>query len=105
MPTDQHGLFDVAPEQPPAQPAEPKITPDQVQKLRDAFTAAGITSMDDRKAIIESCTVREVATIRDLYAKDVRPILRRIEERKNYQGPSMGSAWDNREEDTWIDRL
>lgn len=69
------------------------------------MTAAGIDSMDERKAIIESCTIREVANIRELYAKDVRPVLRRIEERRNYKGPATGSTWDNREEDTWIDRL
>ncbi|GAA2199990.1 hypothetical protein [Sinomonas flava] len=103
--TDQDGLFNVSTEQPPAAPTERKISDQQVQLLRDAFAAAGIDGMDDRKAIVESVTIRSVATIRDLHAKDVRPILRRIEERRNYAAPVTGSAWDTREEDTWIDRL
>ncbi|UKA76480.1 hypothetical protein [Arthrobacter sp. FW306-07-I] len=77
----------------------------QVQQLREAFAAAGIDSMDDRRAIIESCTIRQVDSIRDLLAKDVRPILRRIEERRLPAKQISGSAWDNREEDTWIDKL
>ncbi|MDQ0826917.1 ABC-type thiamine transport system ATPase subunit [Arthrobacter sp. B2I5] len=77
----------------------------QVQQLREAFTAAGIDSMDDRRAIIESCTIRQVDSIGDLLARDVRPILRRIEERSLPAKQISGSAWDNREEDTWIDKL
>ena len=70
-----------------------------------AFDAAGVTSMEERQQIIESCTIRPVANIRELLAKDVRPILSRIEQRKNSKGPATGSDWDNREEDTWIDKL
>lgn len=81
------------------------IREDQVRQLRDAFAAAGINSMDERKAIIESCTVRPVTTIRDLLAKDVRLVLRRIEVRSLPSRPTSGSAWDNREEETWIDKL
>lgn len=77
----------------------------QVQQLREAFAAAGIVSMDDRREIIESCTVRPVASIRELLSKDVRPILRRVEERSLPSKPTSGSAWDNRQEDTWIDKL
>ena len=107
MPAENPGLFDVESCEPPLSgvPREQAITETQVEALRSAFASAGIDSMDERKAIIESCTIREVANIRELYAKDVRPVLRRIEERRNYKGPATGSAWDNREDDTWIDRL
>lgn len=77
----------------------------QVQQLREAFAAAGVDSMDDRRAIIESCTVRPVTSIRELLSRDVGPILRRIEERSLPSKQTSGSAWDNREEDTWIDKL
>lgn len=77
----------------------------QVQQLREAFAAAGIDSMDDRRAIIESCTIRPIAAIRELMSKDVRPILLRIGERSLPTEQTSGSAWDNREEDTWIDKL
>jgi hypothetical protein len=77
----------------------------QVQQIREAFAAAGIDSMADRRAIIESCTVRKVTSIRELLAKDVPAILRRIEERSLPAKPNSGSAWDNRDQDTWIDKL
>ncbi len=77
----------------------------QVQHLRDAFAAAGIDSMNERRANIESCSVRRITTIRDLLAKDVRLVHRRIEERSLPPKPTSGSAWDNRDEDTWIDKL
>lgn len=95
--------------------AQPAKTPDaladlpisdaQVRQLRDAFAGAGINSMDERRAIIESCTVRPVTTIRDLLGRDVRLVLRRIKERSCPSKPGSGSAWDNRDEETWIDKL
>ncbi|WP_430297718.1 hypothetical protein [Sinomonas sp. B1-1] len=105
MPMDQFGLFDEPSSARDEVRVEPKITDEQVQKLREAFASAGISSMDERKAIIESCTVRPVATIREVYAHETPRILRRIEEHRNYTGPSTGCAWDTREEDTWIDRM
>lgn len=61
--------------------------------------------MDERQKLIQTCTVRPIVNIRELYVQDVRQVLKRIEDWKNYSGPSTGSLWDNREEDTWIDKL
>lgn len=103
------GLFNLpgaATETPaPAVREELRISADQVAQLRAAFDAAGISKMGARQEIIESCTIRPVANIRELFARDFRPILKRIEERSRSTGPAAGSAWDNREEDTWIDKL
>lgn len=85
--------------------ADIPISDAQVRQLRGAFAAAGINSMDERRGIIESCTVRPVTTIRDLLGKDVRLVLRRIKERSLPSKPTSGSAWDNRDEETWIDKL
>ncbi|MCQ6269124.1 hypothetical protein M8J71_01200 [Pseudarthrobacter sp. R1] len=101
-------LFDLTPdgESVPETPSsEPPITESQIQRLRNAFAAAGIDSMDERQRLIESCTIRSVASIRELRARDVRPVLKRIEERANGPQDATGSAWDNRDEDTWIDKL
>jgi hypothetical protein len=105
--TVNDSTFDIfgQPDQAPEAPTDPPIRDAQVQQLREAFAAAGIDSMDDRRAIIESCTIRQVASIRELLAKDVRPILRRIEERSVAPRQTSGSVWDNRDEDTWIDKL
>lgn len=77
----------------------------QVRQVRDAFAAAGIDSMAERRAIIESCTVRPVASIRELLAKDLQLVLRRIQQRGLPPKQVSGSAWDDRDEDTWIDKL
>ena len=59
----------------------------------------------DRKALIESVVVREVSSLRELQAVDVRRILQRIHGLRGSKPTRTGSAWDNREEDTWIDKL
>lgn len=107
MNDDGAGLFDLPQQAVPAIPEaeEARINPEQIARLRVAFDAAGITSMDERQAIIENCTIRPVASIRDLLARDVRPIMKRIEQRTSGTGATTGSAWDNRDENTWIDRL
>lgn len=81
------------------------IKAEQIQAIRDAFEKAGVVSQDDRKALIESVVVREVASLRELKAVDARRILQRIEGLGSSKPTSTGSAWDNREEDTWIDKL
>ncbi|WP_281444406.1 hypothetical protein [Paenarthrobacter nicotinovorans] len=62
-------------------------------------------NQNDRRALIESVVVREVASLRELKAVDARRILQRIEGLHSRKPASAGSAWDNREEDTWIDKL
>lgn len=84
---------------------EPLITDQQVDSIREAFANARIMSMEERQEIIESCTVRSIANIRELQAREVRRVLKRINDRKNSKGPDTGSSWDNRDEDTWIDKL
>lgn len=81
------------------------IKADQVQAIRDAFERAGVVSQNDRKTLIESVVVREVASLRQLQAVEARRILQRIEALRRPNTATSGSAWDNREEDTWIDKL
>ncbi|MDR6794790.1 DNA polymerase-3 subunit epsilon [Pseudarthrobacter oxydans] len=81
------------------------IKAEQIQAIRDAFGRAGVASQDERKALIEAVVLREVAGLRDLLAVDVQRILQRIEGRHSTKPRSTGSAWDNREGDTWIDKL
>lgn len=81
------------------------IRPDQVQQIRHAFDSAAITSQEDRKALIESVVFRTVSTVRDLHAVETRRVIKRINERAASAPKTAGSAWDTREEDTWIDKL
>lgn len=81
------------------------IKPEQMQMVRDAFEKAGVVNQDERKALIESVLVREVASLGELKAVEARRILQRIEGLHSRKPARAGSAWDNREEDTWIDKL
>ena len=105
MQDNEPGLFDLEDQAEEKTFEEPLISEEQVASIRGAFEQAGITSMEERQEVIESCTARPVANIRELQARDVRRVLKRIAERQNHQKPVSGSSWDTREEDTWIDKL
>ena len=104
MQIDEPGLFDLPEAVEPAQP-NPLISEDQVAAIREAFERAGVTSMKERQELVQSCVIRPVASIREVYAHESRRILKRIEDRRSGGPPSTGSAWDNRDEPTWIDKL
>ena len=102
---DEPGLFDLEDKATPSAFEEPAITEQQIASIRRAFEEAGISSMEERQQLIESCVVRPVAGLRELQARDVRRILKRISDQQHRSAPTAGSAWDNRDEDTWIDKL
>lgn len=84
---------------------EKKIDQEQMRRLTRAFEAAGIVDPAAQKALVRTCVFRPFDSMRDLLAKDVRPILQSIEAKSQGTKPVTGSAWDNREGDTWIDKL
>lgn len=88
------------------EPQSAPIRDEQVAQLRLAFEEAGITDQQERRAIVQSCVLRPVASLRELYATDARRVLKRISEHTSAAPRTAGaSAWDTREEDTWIDKL
>lgn len=106
MTHEEPGLFNL----PNAAPTSPviediPISPQQIASIRSAFDTAGIADMAERQEVIQSCVIRKISNIRELYSRDVRQVLARIEGWGSKSGPTSGSAWDNREEDTWIDKL
>lgn len=107
MNSDQPGLFAVEDSSKPAprQLEEIMISDEQIMIIRQAFDNAKISDMSDRQEIIQSCMIRPISNIRKLYAREVAVVLRRIASAASADEPMTGSAWDNREEDTWIDKL
>lgn len=104
MPHD--GLFDLPGAKPEdaASPDSP-ISPRQVEQLRGAFEGAAIMSMDERQQIIQDSTGRMVENIRHLFSREVMTILSHIDRTGRRVETTQGLAWDDREEDTWIDKL
>lgn len=107
--SDDISLFDLP--EPSAHVVEPPIEhpilAEQIQHIREAFEVAGIASQDKRKKLIESVVNRQVASLRELRRKEGSLILRalRTSAEAKPKPKSTGSAWDDREEETWIDKL
>lgn len=105
MNDDIPSLFDVeAPGTSTVQAPVP-VRSEQVVQIREEFERAGITGQDQRKEIVESVTFRSVESLRDLQAVEAHRILKVIKGMQASKPDRKGSAWDNREEDTWIDKL
>lgn len=108
MPDHDDALFDLGPTEAPT--PEPSglapIRDDQIAEIRAAFEAAGITDQNERRELVESCVQRPATSLRELRATDARFVLERLVARAAARGSTAtGSAWDQRDGDTWIDRL
>lgn len=107
MAFDEIPLFSFGEDQDNTPKAEPEtpIKAEQIERLELAFDEAGIATAHARREIIASCVLRPFDSLQDLLAKDYRPILNRIKERQSRSPRTTGGDWDNREENTWIDKL
>lgn len=108
MTQDESRLFDLPTRSEASVPVvinDPPITSEQVATIRRALDRAGIVDMTERQGVIQSCVIRPISNIRELYSREVRQVLARIQGWGSKSESSAGSAWDNREEDTWIDKL
>jgi len=96
------------PEPEPASEAGPvavPVTDEQVAQLRAKLDGSGLTSMEDRQQLVERLVGRPVAGLRELTASEARVLLIRIRTVSTGDSQRQGSAWDQREGDTWIDRM
>jgi len=83
-------------------PAEPPIADWLVDQLRESLTASGLTTMDERQRAIEAAAGRPVESLRSLTRAEALRVLTQLNASAT---PQTQSAWDSRDEDTWIDRL
>ncbi|WP_166139833.1 hypothetical protein [Nocardioides ochotonae] len=102
---DELSLFGDEPT--PDAPIAPAVTPIaewQINLLRKALDARSLTTMSERQSVIEAAAGRSVESLRALTHDEGLQVLSRLG-----QAPVLGraskSAWDDRDEDTWIDRL
>lgn len=103
---EQDGLFSFgSPSPEPALIERMLATPGQVQSIRSTLDEAGIHTQEERQQVLEKYAGRPLASLRDLYADEVNELRRRLLQRGESSTHRGGSAWDNREEDTWIDRM
>jgi len=87
-----------------SEPQVASITDWQVDLLRKALDSRGLTNMADRQQAIEAAAGRPVESLRALTHDDAMRVLTSLG-----QAPAAGrrttSRWDDREGETWIDRL
>lgn len=76
----------------------------QVDLLRKALDARGLRSMAERRRAIEAAAGRPVDSLRALSHDEALRVLSQLG-RQESAARSEKSSWDDREGDTWIDRL
>ena len=76
----------------------------QVDLLRRALDARGLTTMPERQAAIEAAAERSVESLCALTNEEALRVLSRLGQASAPQQRPT-STWDDRDEDTWIDRL
>ena len=84
--------------------APPPIADWQVELLRKALESRGLTSMSERQQAIEVAAGRPVESLRALTSDEAMAVLTKLG-RAPAPEQRATSSWDDREEDTWIDRL
>lgn len=105
---DNDGLFaDPRPAPPQVAVPDPDEVPDWlVANLRKALDELGADSMADRQALVVELAGRQVGSLRELTYVEARQVSERLTARKQQSSvSSTRSSWDDREGDTWIDRL
>ena len=104
--SDELSLFGDDPAEPPpvAPPTSPPASDWQVDLLRKALDGRGLTEMADRQQAIETAAGRPVESLRALTQEEALSVLNRLGQAPAKK-PAGTSAWDDRDEDTWIDRL
>lgn len=61
--------------------------------------------MDARQAAIEAAVARQVASLRSLTSAEADQALAQLKPTQPPTSLRAWSSWDDREEDTWIDRM
>lgn len=80
----------------------------QIDMIRRALDAQQLQGMEERRATVEAILGRSVNSLRELTADEVRSLLHALAESSRGTSGSpaaASSSWDDREHDTWIDRL
>lgn len=105
MPDDLSLFGDDGDESPTQAVTAPSPVADwQVDLLRKALDAQGLTGMTERRSAVERAVGRQVESLRQLSSEEALGALSKLGGSSS-AARTTTSAWDDREEDTWIDRL
>ena len=104
------GLFDLPDAGPPStpdrSPSSEQVPDWQIAQLRTGLDGLGLGDGDERQQLVQRLVGRPVSALRDLTYSEARTLGEQIAamKRESMQRQSR-SSWDEREGETWIDRL
>jgi len=78
---------------------------EQIAAIRTGLDDAGIITQEDRRAFVKSAVLFEAASLRELTAVQARRVIDQLKAGQSPKAATNGSLWDDREHDTWIDKL
>jgi hypothetical protein len=82
------------------------LTESQRNALRSSFAQLGIGDARQQFAMVEELTGQRITSVQQLTARHAQTLIYRLVDKVNSVGRrSTGNTWDDREEDTWIDKL
>jgi hypothetical protein len=82
------------------------ISAAQRSAIRSAFARLGILDARSQFAVVEELTGQRITSVGDLKARHAQTLIYGLEGRvANAVRKNTGNSWDDREQDTWIDKL
>jgi hypothetical protein len=106
--SDALDLFDDSSENAPVSTSSiPELmTESQRQSIRRGFADLGIAGARDQFAVVEELTGQRINSVAQLESRYAQKLIYGLAEKARTSGmKNTGSAWDDRDEDTWIDKL
>lgn len=104
--TLEPSLFDLGDDLTPPDGAPEMNSVQQRSSVRDVFAALGVSDASAQFEIVHQLTGQRVRSPRELLARYAQVLVARLADRLRTQKVRRtGNAWDDREEDTWIDKL
>jgi hypothetical protein len=99
-------IFDEVPTRPTDPSSVPSMmTAPQRDAIRSGFAELGVSTATDQFAMVLELTGRHITSVAQLEARHAQTLIYGLEEKVRTLGrKNTGSAWDDREEDTWIDK-
>lgn len=82
------------------------MTPSQRSEIRGLFAELEISTAPEQFEVVKELTGHTLSSVGELTAAAAQMLTARLKTRLARRGrTSTGNSWDDREEDTWIDRL
>lgn len=91
---------------PVSEPLPKLMTASQRAIIRDAFGKLGLATAREQFDVVEEMTGVRITAVSDLEQSAAQSLIYRLESRvKTANKKNTGNSWDDRDEDTWIDKL